>query len=316
MKKMLSLLIVCLTMSVYAQKEVLVDSINYIIDQSDYTAIVSKNPNAVGDIIIPSTIRYEGNQYDIVEIGENAFRGNLIEGSRFKREHCKITSIQLPEGIKTIGERAFCGCDGLFAITIPNSVKKIEDGAFDGSGLTKVVFGSGLTKIGDWAFSGTKLKKVVIPNNVTQLGENVFRECRKLVEVKIGDGVKTLPHGTFMECEGLETVIFGENLQRICEGAFMVCGTLADINLPNSLKEIESFAFKQCPMLVTLSIPEGVSKLRDGIVSDCENFEMLITKSPHPEFTVIGGQQWVVTNCPNFKGIYSNYGGDTYRLFP
>lgn len=62
-------------------------------------------------------------------IGEFAFEG------------CKaLTSITIPNGVTTIGERAFFQCSGLTSVIIPNSVKNIGDTAFDGcSYISKII---------------------------------------------------------------------------------------------------------------------------------------------------------------------------------
>ena len=72
-----------------------------------------------GEVVIPSSITVEGQEYPVA----------------------------------SIGERAFSGCKGLTSVTIPNSVTSIEYGAFDGcSGLTSVTIPNSVTSIGDWAF--------------------------------------------------------------------------------------------------------------------------------------------------------------------
>ena len=315
-KFLLTLFICVISMSSFAQTEVTVEGINYIIDPSDNTAIVGKNPNAEGVIIIPETIQYEGNDYSVEEVGDYAFLGNLVEGSKWKREHCKITSITLPEGIKSIGVKSFMNCDALFSISLPNSVKKIGDCAFWYSGITRIDLGNKVTKIGERAFANTNLKKVVIPNSVTLLGDNIFSECKKLTEVKIGNGVKTMPKFAFSDCEELETVEFGANVQKISAGVFNGCSTISEINLPKNLKDIEFGAIMKCPMLVTLRIPVGLKELKDGIVTNCENFEMLIVTSEDTQFKPVAGKQYVVRDCPNFKGIYLDYGGTSMVRFP
>ncbi|MBQ8051216.1 MAG: Ig-like domain-containing protein [Bacteroidaceae bacterium] len=53
-----------------------------------------------GDIVIPESIAYEGKAYTVVEIGECAFRST---GSR-------ITSLTIPKTVRKIGDGAFEGC--------------------------------------------------------------------------------------------------------------------------------------------------------------------------------------------------------------
>ena len=59
-----------------------------------------------------------------------------------------LTSVTIPNSVKSIGDYAFSGCSGLTSVTIPNSVTSIGDYAFyDCSGLTSVTIGSGVKNI-------------------------------------------------------------------------------------------------------------------------------------------------------------------------
>jgi hypothetical protein len=94
--------------------------------------------NPTGDLIIPATITYEGDVYDVTEIGSYAF------------ENCtSLTSITIPESVTSIGERAFYACSNLTAITIPEGVTSIGYSAFyDCSSLTAITIPEGVTSIG------------------------------------------------------------------------------------------------------------------------------------------------------------------------
>lgn len=73
-----------------------------------------------GVVNIPSTVSYNGTTYTITGIGYSAFRK----------------------------------CSNLISVTIPNSVKKIDDWAFgECRNLKSITIGSGVTAIGDYAFS-------------------------------------------------------------------------------------------------------------------------------------------------------------------
>lgn len=71
-----------------------------------------------GDVVIPSTVDYEGVEYTVTRIGNNAFR------------YDDITSIYLPNAIIGIGDYAFTGCSKLRSIVIPENVVSIGFIAF------------------------------------------------------------------------------------------------------------------------------------------------------------------------------------------
>ena len=71
-----------------------------------------------GDVIIPSSIEYDGVTYPVTGIAAYTF------------EDCNLTSVYLPNSIESIWDSAFDGCTGLKVITIPESVTRIEQNAF------------------------------------------------------------------------------------------------------------------------------------------------------------------------------------------
>lgn len=51
--------------------------------------------------------------------------------------HDYLAVLELPEGLETIGERAFANCANLEELTLPESITSIDDGAFEGLTLLK-----------------------------------------------------------------------------------------------------------------------------------------------------------------------------------
>ena len=87
-----------------------------------------------GDIVIPSSISYEGKSYDVVGIGVCAFAEYKGWNGR------EIKSIVLPNSVIAIGEKAFVESTTLQRVEIPNSVKYILEYAFaDCESLSEIV---------------------------------------------------------------------------------------------------------------------------------------------------------------------------------
>lgn len=75
-----------------------IDGINYIFNSSNHTARVIAGYYS-GDINIPSSVSFNGNDFDVVSIEEKAFN-----------ECINLTSVRMANSITTIGEKTFAGC--------------------------------------------------------------------------------------------------------------------------------------------------------------------------------------------------------------
>ena len=78
--------------------------------------------------------------------------------------------------VTAIGGYAFADCETLASITVPGSVKTIENNAFDGcTNLRSVKLGDGVEEIGQWVFSYcSSLRKVTFPGSVVSIADNAF----------------------------------------------------------------------------------------------------------------------------------------------
>ena len=107
-----------------------------------------------GDLIIPSTISYNGTTYNVTSIGDRAFY------------YCSgLTSVTIPNSVTSIGGSAFYGCSGLTSVTIPNSVTSIGEGAFyECSGLTSIVSNAVVPPaLGNEVFTNPNSCNVTVP---------------------------------------------------------------------------------------------------------------------------------------------------------
>ena len=102
MKKYFILLVLMLLPMVasadYANIEI--DGIYYILFETEKHAEVTRNPNEYrGDVVIPESVTYEGVNYSVTSIRENAFYV------------CRdLTSVTIPNSVKSIGRYAFMDC--------------------------------------------------------------------------------------------------------------------------------------------------------------------------------------------------------------
>ena len=141
-----------------------------------------------GSIVIPEEVTYENRTLKVTSISISAFLS------------CKsLTSVTIPDGVKSIGQGAFLNCKNLTSINIPESVTSIGKAAFqDCSALTSIT----------------------IPSNITILGTGVFGSCSGLTSITIPNSVKSIEHGTFANCTGLTSITIPNSVTSIGNSAF------------------------------------------------------------------------------------------------
>ena len=205
--------------------------------------------------------------------------------------------VTIPDGVTSIGDRAFSGCIGLTSVTIPGSVTSIGGSAFVGcSGLQsfsvasdnpsyKSVSGLLLTKDGKTLVAGINgdvtipdgvtsirsgafedysgLTSVTIPDSVTSIGWGAFKACIGLTSVTIPDSVTDIAEDTFRSCIGLTSVIIGNGVTDIGECTFLRCRSLASVTIGNGVTSIGWGAFKACIVLTSVRIPNNVTNISD-----------------------------------------------------
>ena len=120
-----------------------------------------------------------------------------------------VKKIVISEGITTIADNAFDGCENAEGtLELPTTLKEIGDYAFqDCSKLSgNLVLPENVERIGNYAFyCCTGLTgKLIIPSKVTSIGSGAFYRCTGFEgDLVIPEGVKEIGHATFAYCKGL-----------------------------------------------------------------------------------------------------------------
>ena len=185
----------------------------------DYTAEVSDYLGDGGDIIIPSSVTYNGRTYSVTSIGTFAFRSSSVTGAvipdsvrlidRYAFFDCdRLVSVTLNEGLETIEYRAFGSCDDLVSIHIPSTVSYIGGSAIGSHDLSSITVSPSnlyFKSVDDVLFSkdGTRLiaypgmkDDVVyrIPSEVRDVDDAAFYSNFILEELYFNEGLTTLTH--------------------------------------------------------------------------------------------------------------------------
>jgi hypothetical protein len=112
-------------------------------EMEDYSSVGSVPWSQYGEQIAALVI-----ENGVTRIGDRAFAG-YSDASIYYR----VTSLEIPSSVTSIGYMAFIYCDGLTNVVIGNSVTTIEDYAFYYcSGMTSLTIGYSATNMGYGAF--------------------------------------------------------------------------------------------------------------------------------------------------------------------
>ena len=176
-----------------------------------------------------------------------------------------VAGIVIPDGVTSIGERAFGGCIFVTRFDIPNSVTSIGNHAFeDCYSLPGIVIPDGVTSIRDYAFSSCRsLTNIVIPDSVTSIGDYAFYDCESLRSLVIPDSVTSIGDHAFEDCS-LTGIVIPNGVTRIGDHAFERCESLTDIVIPDSVTSIGEGAFFLCNFPYNLR-QELISRFGDKI---------------------------------------------------
>ncbi|MCQ2129064.1 MAG: leucine-rich repeat protein [Bacteroidaceae bacterium] len=225
---------------------------------------------SIGASAIPNnTIYYTSSDGNVVYPNySNAFGSATIVSNEYSNGQGIIT---FDRNLTSIGDIAFCICDHLTSVTIPNSVTEIGKYAFEQcSGLTSVTIGNSVTSIGYYAFEGCKgLTSVEIPNSVTSIGERAFSGCSGLTSLTIGNSVTSIGEGAFYECSGLTSVTISNSVDSIGNYAFYNCLGLTSLTIPNSVTSIGDYAFGWCRGLTSVTIGNSVTEIGSSAFEGC-----------------------------------------------
>lgn len=172
-----------------------------------------------------------------------------------------LTSVNIPEGTKTLGIECFAGATNLTSVTIPDSVTTICAHAFRNcSSLASISIPDSVNLIDQYAFFGcTSLTSITIPEGVKYIATHLFDNCTSLANVTIPNSVTGIDPSAFWGCSALTSVTIPESVTYIGEKAFFSCSNLTNVTIPNSVTGIGPAAFYSCSKITELVVPSSVT---------------------------------------------------------
>ena len=208
---------------------------------------------------------------------DEEINGMIIQDNVLVYARRHLTSVEIPEGVISIGSNAFQDCTSLDSVSIPNSVTSIGAYAFNGcTSLSSVTLCEGVTLIGYSAFSKcTSLGSINIPGTVTWIGEEVFSGCSKLSSISIPNSVPSIGAFAFSKCTSLGSVSIPNSVTSIGQYAFERCSSLGSISIPGTVTSIGDHAFDDCTSLTSVTLPDSLTSIGIGAFDGCTSLSSI-----------------------------------------
>ncbi len=237
------------------------------------------------NVVIPSVVGYNGHNYKVVRVSDQAFR--------YAQD---LESIEIPNSVTMIGASAIFSCPNLKSVKISSSVKTIgssnlkecplleeiwvdpENTVYDSrdncnalikTSTNELLIGCNTSfipgtveSIADYAFFKINgVKNITLPPSVTSVGYQAFAYCYGIEHLSIEGPLSSLGVSAFDCCVSLLDVQLCEGIETISRSCFQDCNSLASINLPQSLTAIDSCAFMNCKSLASIELGENIKMI-------------------------------------------------------
>ncbi|MTD38343.1 leucine-rich repeat protein [Erwinia sp. CPCC 100877] len=215
-----------------------IDGIEYTYDtETKFATLTYIETENDMDVVIPATIEINGETYTVNKIGsgEDLYEAPVITA-----------------GIK------------LSSLTFPETIEIIDDWAFSGLSINRLVLPQGLKIIGNSSFTSinsSKIGEIVLPDTLVSIGNQSF----------LSSGIANISFSTtggqiIPPPSSGETVFF-EGLQSIGDNAFTYNNLTGKIVLPESLVSLGSFVFAGCTGVQSVQLPSHFTSTTVGMMS-------------------------------------------------
>lgn len=243
---------------------------------SAMTTVVAVAPEfSATTITLPSSVKRITGYTNIVDgklIPTGAFESTNLESIKFTgtnltnigpqafKDVGSLKEISLPNSVKTIEQQAFSGCTKIETVNLENVISIGTDAFRETHELKSLTFNNEsikLNSIGNGAFMNSGLNgklDLSLATNLYEIGSYAFSGTG-LTEVVLPSSLTLLDGGVFQDCTKLSTVGLDKTQVKIIKpSTFQGCIELTNVSFPNKLLSIGEDAFNNAKKLEKLDL--------------------------------------------------------------
>lgn len=202
-----------------------------------------------------------------------------------------LNSIHIHNGITSIGNNAFNGCESLTGVYIKDIDiwsnisfdSEKSNPLFYGNSLylndelvTELSFSDTITTISDYAFYNcTSLSSITIHKNITDIGSYAFSGCSNLSKVDVSD-LSAWCHINFEDTSS--------NPLSRAKYLYLNGHEIQELTIPSDVTEIKNYAFYNCSSLTRVTLHNAITSMGVSAFANCENLDMVLCLSATPPY--------------------------------
>lgn len=213
-----------------------------------------------------------------IEVSRDNKNYTSVDGVLFNKEMTELIQYPIgkkqkeyviPDSVTTLGYGAFCYCDELTRLTVGKGITVIDCCLLFGcDNIETVILPDSLIKLDSGAFKHSGIKYIDIPDSVTYLGCEAMASCHRLETVKIGKGVSYVDSWAIGGSSLKEIIVDSENKHFASDKGVLFNKDKTELLLYPANKSGEIYY-----------IPESVKEIKLGAIGKAKNLKKIYVGS-------------------------------------
>ncbi|MDR2267719.1 MAG: leucine-rich repeat protein [Christensenellaceae bacterium] len=229
----------------------------------------------ISELVIPDSVKsIKQMAFQLTTLLNDFVLPDGIESMQMGFAYTKIPNLILGPNRTILPDGAFAG-SWIEKFTLNDKLEEIGDSAFSSSkNLTSITIPASVKRLQNAVFEHTPLEAITIPSTLESIGVNLFQMCVDLKSVVINADIH-IPSGSFLCCSALEYVELNGKIKSIGSVAFMGCRLLKSITIPGSVSYIDDRAFAACSSLSQVNLSDGIGLLSTDVFLNCYSLKSI-----------------------------------------
>lgn len=220
-----------------------------------------------------------------------------------------MTRFDVPDGVRDIGDYAFCGCGSLREVRLPESLESIGRDAFVGCyNLEIIELPNGLRTVGNGAFNTCEsIESLTLPDSIESIGDRAFAFGMNgwvtggIAMAKLPASLKTIGAEAFYRVANATFSYIPNGVTSIGASAFYSASSITISEIPESVVSVGRSAFSECAGIETMNLVR-VNVIDQYAFQKCANLRSVRIECADDE---VGTDLWhyAFMGCNNLREV-------------